>query len=652
MGCCFGKCCDCLDPCCKRVGCSCKDHGSEGYMASIAKNRSCTDMPCIVVFAAFVLFLVSYVWSTAYSEGDPDRLIRGVNHAGKICGKSTGVEDLPYAFWPDPSQFRFKACTKDCNEATFTNALNNNIRINGGPGLYPSKLYMDKYCVPSLSNISISGFDDYSNKLQRSMGDLETAMPIIGASIGIAFVMSFFYIWLMKGCVGILVWCTIALIIAAGLILGYVLNDSSKDEDLEDDEAKLREYLGYTVWALTAIFGLIILFARDRIRIAIQVIKSAGRSIGDMPMMVFFPLLPLCSIIGFFFAWLYAAIYIFSAGTKTSNSTPDGFSTKTFAAESDKFVVGDTYEVIDYDDTIQNAFAPHFFLLLWCVQFGVYFTFTVIAGAVANWYFTPRGENGKKLRGNGENELSNRAVFSSCARTTRYHIGTILYASLIIAIIQFIRWCVRYLERTMNANGKEPNKLQKVLFRVVDCLLWCLECCLDKISRNALIWVAVYGDAFCPAVCSSFKLIWSNLMRVAVITFFSSIVTNLGKIMIPLMTMGVCGFILVEMDPYKTELQSPLLPLIVIGIISFAVAMLFLTVYDTAIDTVFVCFLIDEKQNKDSGKPMLADEGLRNIVQKYEAESKKLAASMQTATKTTVVTTHQPQEKADDAVAI
>ena len=625
MGCCcscFEKC----DPCCRRLGCGCKDHDSEGYMASIEKNRSCTDIPCIGLFSAFIIFLVAYVWGTAFSEGDPDRLIRGVNHAGKICGKSSGVTDLPYAFWPDPSEFRFKVCTDACNATT--NAAGNHIMVNGVNIGYSSELYIDKYCLPTASDLSISGFDDYSNEFQRSMGDVETAMPIIGASIAIAFVMSFFYVWLMKFCVGILVWTTIGSILAGGCILGYVLYDSKDADNLSDSEEKYREYGSYIVFALTGIFFLIILFARNRIRIAIQVIKSAGRSIGDMPMMVFFPLIPLLIIIGFFFAWVYAAIYIFSAGETNSKDSPSDFIGESFAAEGNAYTVSSTYQVIDYDDTIQNSFAPHFFLLLWVVQIGVYFTFTVISGAVANWYFTPRDENGKKRRGSDDDELSHRAVCDSCFRTSRYHLGTIIYAALIIAIIQFIRWCVRYIERTLNASGKEPNKLQKLLFRIVDCLLWCLECCLDKVSRNALIWVSIYGDAFCPSVCGSFKIIWSNLMRVAVITFFSAIVTNLGKIMIPLMTTGLCGLVLLYVAPYKDELGSPILPLVIILVISIAVACLFLTVYDTAIDTVFMCFLIDEKHNKNNGQ-MLADEGLRTIVQKYEAESQKLAGSMQ-----------------------
>jgi len=622
------------DPCCRRLGCGCVDHDDDyGRMATISEKRSCTDLPCCAVFVAFITFLVATVWLRAFDEGDPKRLLHGVNYNGTICGEGP-MSLLPYAFWPDPTEYRFKVCTDDCNAAT-TDGLGNHIRIPGGaagsvasPIGYPSRLYIDKYCLPNSTALSISGFDDYSQELQRGMGDVEEALPIIGASIAIAFVMAFGFVWMMKFCVGVLVWGTVAVILAGGAALGYVLYGSKDQEALTESEAAVREYVAYGVFAFTAIFFFLIVFLRNRILIAIQVIKSAGRSIGDMPLMVFFPLGPLLCIVGFFFAWVWASIYIFSAGKEEANETPASFVGQGFAAEGYAFTVGANYTVLDYDTTIREAFAPHFFLLLWVVQIGIYFTFTVIAGSVANWYFTERDEDGNKIRGSGEFELSHRAVAKSCCRTTRYHLGTIIYAALIIAIIQFVRWCVRYLERMMSANGKQPNKIQKLLFRVVDCLLWCLECCLDRVSKNALIWVSVYGDAFCPAVCGSFKLIWSNMARVAVITFFSTIVTTLGKVMIPLMTTALCAAILVLLEPYKSELSSPIYPLFIIFVISLAVALMFLTVYDTAIDTVFMCFLLDEKHNKENGK-MLADEGLRKIVQKYEEQSKKLARSMQ-----------------------
>merc|ERR1712129_615979 len=171
------------------------------------------------------------------------------------------------------------------------------------------------------------------------------------------------------------------------------------------------------------------------------------------------------------------------------------------------------------------------------------------------------------------------------------------------------------------------NNIGKVLLKCADCCLGCLECCLDKVSKNALIWTSIYGDAFCPSVCGSFMIIWANLFRMAVITFFSAIVTLLGKIMVPLFTTGICALILVKADKYADNMSSPVLPLIIIFLLSLAIAVLILEVYDAAIDVVFLAFLIDEKQNKSSGT-MFADDGIGRVIAKYDVESMELAQKM------------------------
>ena len=340
MVCCFN--CDRCDGCCKRLGCGCKDHEKEGRLDTISGiNRSCTDLPCIVLFAVFILTMTSYVWSTAFSEGDPDRLIRGVNHSGKICGKSEGVELLPYAFWPDLTEFRFKVCTDDCNKATFVDWESNHIRVpdptSDGAVIeqaYESEVYLDRYCVPSLDSLSIDGFDDDENSAARSVGDIDLAMPVFGISIGVAFVMAFGYVWLMKCCVGVLVWGIVAAILVCGTALGYLLFNSKDDANLTDKEQSMRMYSGIVILVATFIFFCIIVFARKRIMIAIQVIKSAGRAFGDMPMMVFFPIGPIFGAIGFFWAWVYAAVYIFSAGEVAEKDTPTHFIGKSFVASA------------------------------------------------------------------------------------------------------------------------------------------------------------------------------------------------------------------------------------------------------------------------------------------------------------------------------
>ena len=47
----------------------------------------------------------------------------------------------------------------------------------------------------------------------------------------------------------------------------------------------------------------------------------------------------------------------------------------------------DTITEYSFDTEMQNPFMIYFFHLLWQIQFLIYFTFGVIAGAVADWYY-------------------------------------------------------------------------------------------------------------------------------------------------------------------------------------------------------------------------------------------------------------------------
>lgn len=185
----MGCLCSFLEPCCKRLGCSCKSPTSDGNLLSIEKKRVCTDIPCIGIFGAFVGVLVFYVWIAAYTEGNPDRLIRGVNHNGLICGISAGVEDKPYAFWPDLTEYRFKVCTDNCNQATFVDFEANWIKHPVTPWIadtpmagYKSQPYMNRYCRPDTAALEayVDGMDSKAETAERNIGDIKTAMPLFG----------------------------------------------------------------------------------------------------------------------------------------------------------------------------------------------------------------------------------------------------------------------------------------------------------------------------------------------------------------------------------------------------------------------------------------------------------------------------------------
>ena len=61
------------------------------------------------------------------------------------------------------------------------------------------------------------------------------------------------------------------------------------------------------------------------------------------------------------------------------------------------------------------------------------------------------------------------------------------------------------------------------------------------------------------------------------------------------------------------HVSSPILPMIITAILSYGVASFFLGVYETAIDTILLCFCEDCKINKSTGTYYMSDELLSYV---------------------------------------
>jgi hypothetical protein len=372
--------------------------------------------------------------------------------------------------------------------------------------------------------------------------------------------------------------------------------------------------VGWFVVVATAIFVIIVFALRKRIEIAIEVMKEASHALGDMPLLVFFPLVPFFIGLGYIAFWIVITLYIFSVSTQTFTPMPPAFS---------MIYPNATYYVKnEWNEDMKNSFAVHFFHLLWNTQFLIYFSYFVVAGTVADWYFTPRNPDGEKRRGDGANELANRPIMDNCKRTCRFHLGTIAFGSAIMAVILFIRAVVHYIEEKTKSDV--PNKLQRAVFCLIQCCLKCAQCCMDKVSKNAFVWTAIYGDAFIPAACSSFALIWANLARLAAINLVGDFLLFLGKLVVALFTTGLVAIVIDK--HYQDDVSSLVMPAVVIFLVSYLVASLFMVIFDVTIDTVFLCFLIDEKFNRNGN--MLAPPSLVALVESHSQESAEKANTL------------------------
>ena len=126
------------------------------------------------------------------------------------------------------------------------------------------------------------------------------------------------------------------------------------------------------------------------------------------------------------------------------------------------------------------------FSFYWTVQVIANVTQTTIAGIFATYYFT-----------HGTGQRVESATTQSLNRALTYSFGSICFGSLIVAILQTLRYVLRA------ASGGEQRNLASVIF---DCLLGIIEALVRYFNYYAYTQIAIYGKSFIQAAKDTFTL--------------------------------------------------------------------------------------------------------------------------------------------------
>eukprot|EP00656_Telonema_subtile_P012613 TRINITY_DN16358_c0_g1_i2.p1 TRINITY_DN16358_c0_g1~~TRINITY_DN16358_c0_g1_i2.p1 ORF type:complete len:349 (+),score=94.49 TRINITY_DN16358_c0_g1_i2:93-1139(+) len=295
-----------------------------------------------------------------------------------------------------------------------------------------------------------------------------------------------------------------------------------------------------------------------RIRVAATLIAISADALLDMPLM--FAIAPVTFLVAFamFAPWVAILVLLASAGETSTNSTYG-------------------YSEYEYDDALKRAIVYWFFGLLWMIELTFAVGFMVGAFCVAVWFFAPVD--------NGVRPVPMCYISLALKKVLRYHLGTAALGSLIVAIIQFARFVLEYVEKKKDQYGGSDNTVVQFLFCMCRCCLWCLEKCVRWCNQQVYVQTIITNCWFCPGICAAMIVLIDNLSYILVCHSITMVVLFFARLAIALGTAAVCNYWLQQL-----ELSSTILPTILILIIGFVVAGAFLSVYETTIDTMLLCF--------------------------------------------------------------
>lgn len=164
-----------------------------------------------------------------------------------------------------------------------------------------------------------------------------------------------------------------------------------------------------------------------------------------MPLLLLWPAIPALLVLGLVSYWMVMAAYIISADPISVTDVTATFNDATGAnitASSSNSSMNGTVSALGQlpsTSTQDLLFLYHFFGLLWTNQLIQAISICTIGGAVAQYYWTLPDQFGKR-------DVGRFPIASALKRVLRFHLGSLCFGALIIALVQLARAILEYVD--------------------------------------------------------------------------------------------------------------------------------------------------------------------------------------------------------------
>jgi hypothetical protein len=329
-------------------------------------------------------------------------------------------------------------------------------------------------------------------------------------------------------------------------------------------------YSGIFLLILDLLYVIIILFYARRINRSIAILRKAASAVSAIPQLFILPFIMFGGLILFMIYWFAVSIYMWSSGT---------------------IVISGMTNQVEWDISYRVVFLYHLFGYFWFTQFWNGILKVCVASALAEWYWTPNKSAKNRI-------YLKLPVLRAIGRIVWYHLGSIALASLVLGAAEFLTFLLRRFVKQVElwTNGNRFVRCIGCLLQVIVALF---NAVIRWITRHAYIQIAIYGDNFWNSSRAAVNLISRNGEQMAVVDWVGDLVIFFGKCTVAASASYAAHWmsrhsLFLAFDG-TVAMPSPILVIVVVFVLSYSVASLFLSVYNTSIDTIHQCYLIDQE---------------------------------------------------------
>ncbi|RQM14959.1 hypothetical protein DD237_005699 [Peronospora effusa] len=570
---------------------------STGYSSnqlhrSTRHRRGCTDVLFVGVLATYWIGMVALAITafTYESSGSfAQEIESGVDFHGQPCGQDRFVYFPDFQANPD-----FGFCVDTCPRyngqvVTVILPLQTGKRGVNGSTHELQPVHFTSYathpwayvCAP----VGVQSEDVMILQLQdtlgRFVGALGSCWQVLVIASGISLSTAGLYLVLLRycGCISVFL-STVAIESTLAYSSYRLLHAASDPLSYENDPAMLSslQFFSVIMCCAAVLFLLFVVVNMSRLLLAGAFITHASRALSQLKRLLVLPFISYVLLLLLFGWGILVTVCIFGAG-----ETSTRIATISATVPSSIRVVTESFQV---STKLRWLFIYHLWGMYWSVNFLLSMNEMITATAVSLWYFSPQN------RITGLKDFDEADPVSYSAYTTiKYHLGTLALSSGSVAPVEHIRSFFLYLE---NKNEFDASTITNLAAKCCCCCIWCFKRCLKYICKEAVYVTAVQGTDFYTSGKLAYTLISSNLLRVGALSHIGHASVFLGKLIVCTTTCLISWFLL-------ENVPSPILPLVVIVLFSYSVAHAFMTIYETSINILLLCFTLDENLHGGRG---------------------------------------------------
>ena len=345
--------------------------------------------------------------------------------------------------------------------------------------------------------------------------------------------------------------------------------------DGDDSNDEYAQYLWWTAivtWVLAGVWYIFMACNFHSLKVSIAIIETAADWFADTKRIMLIPFLYFLLGLAIFATWIGCMVCVSSIGTITVDSVTS--QTKT----------------VEWDDNTRYMAFYMWFGLFWLTAFLLAMSEFVVIVSTCTWYFSRKDipdDDGIP----GDSDVGKGLWWSF-----RYHMGTIAFGSLLIAIVWVIKTVFEYVGNKVQAAAPD-NCALKLLLGCVRCCLDCFDRFMRFINQNAYIYCALSNESFCSSALNAFILILKNAAKFSFVNAIGGTFMYIAKFVIAVLTTVACYFWIDSMDTVK----SIYLPLLLCFVIAYVLGSIFISVFDAASNTILQCYLVDLDISRQNG---------------------------------------------------